>query len=349
MEEDSGLTRSISSTPSLTVKAQNSSTATNVPLKGTDLNVIVIDDQATATLTQSFHNDRDEAINAVYLFPVLAQSCIIDLRAVVGDVVYRGIVDVRDKIEDREEQFKAKGITTVKANYFNSHDDVLKLDIGNIQANQSIKVTVVFSIKLDMITQQAYKLVIPMVLLSRETQESAKEKYQKNYDKLEIEAKDKGIQHTVACTYDFKFKITIYKQSTQDVVFNCFTSYLMTDFIEELDKEKVVFTLKEVGSPNTDIELMFKRTAKQEGSIPDATKAVLARAVPYKGDYEYKSDVSLPWCAAATFIIRSNSKPSFIDRAKQQDQRTSLYTDDRLFCSRSETCHNEKCAPQTHL
>ena len=50
-----------------------------------------------------------------YLFPVMAQSCIINFQAELGNSVYLGTVELKKKVEERQKELHEAGIPTVTA------------------------------------------------------------------------------------------------------------------------------------------------------------------------------------------------------------------------------------------
>jgi hypothetical protein len=221
-----------------------------------------------------------------------------------------GKVDLKQKVEEKQQQLKEEGVTHTVVSHFKNHQDVLKVEIGNLGAGQTLKIMLTFSLKVERMTSTACKLFVPLVLLDRPS--IVNTSLQGAFSKKAAAVKyEDSIKSTLdAGTYTFSFKITIFKEAPQDVVLHCMSTFSNDDFTSKSDPEKIVFSLNKPTIPNTDIELLFKRVYQAQTADPEKVpNRILAQLVPYKGDYSLAgSSISVPWCASATFLIPPKSK-----------------------------------------
>src|SRR5262245_322848 len=79
------------------------------PLRHTDVKAEVTGFLARVTLTQEFHNPRDEKIEAVYLFPLPPRSAVDQLTMDVGGRVIRGEIKHREEAQRLFAQARTEG------------------------------------------------------------------------------------------------------------------------------------------------------------------------------------------------------------------------------------------------
>lgn len=281
----------------------------NIPLKHFDLTIKVLGELATTELEQVYTNDSAEPINVEYLFPVNAYSCLISFNAVTNDELFVGKIDLKQQVEEKQQKLKEEGMTHTVVSQFRDNQDVLKIEIGNLGAGQTLRINFVFSLKLERVTSSACKLFVPVVLLDRPTKVNSPTQAVMQKKNPGIKYED-SIKPTLdAGTYTFSFKIIIFKDAPQDILLHCMSTYSTDDFTAKPDPEKVVFTLNKPTIPNNDIELFFKRVNLiQEANPEKVPNRVIAQLVPFKGDYSLAgSEFSIPWCASATFMIPPRS------------------------------------------
>lgn len=288
----------------------------NIPLKHFDLTIRVLGELATTELEQYYTNDNDYPINVEYLFPVMEYSCLLDFTAVTNDEVFVGKVDLKAKVEEKQQQLKNEGLTHTVVSHFKDHQDILRIEIGNLGPRQTLRIKLTFSLKLERITSSACKLFVPVVLLDRPTKVNSSNQAVMS-KKAKMPKYEENIKTTLdGGTYTFTFKIIIFKDGPQDIALHCMTTYSNDDFTAKADAEKVMFSLNKPTIPNNDVELLFKRISEVQTANPDKIpNRIIAQLLPFKGDYSLVgSSATLPWCASATFIIPPKSR-SFLQQS----------------------------------
>ena len=131
------------------------------PLVHTDVEVEVAGMLALYTVEQQFDNPFDDALEAVYLFPLGDEAAVTDYQIVIGDRTIEGEIKTREEARKTYQEAKSRGHTAAlleqeKANVFSQH-------IANIAPRESIKVRFRYTEMLDY-ADNRYELAFPMVV-----------------------------------------------------------------------------------------------------------------------------------------------------------------------------------------
>src|SRR5262245_42445878 len=110
------------------------------PLRHTDVKAEVSGFLARVTLTQEFHNPRDEKIEAVYLFPLPPRSAVDQLTMDVGGRVIRGEIKRREEAQRLFAQARTEG--RVAALLDQERPNLFTQSVTNILPGASVKVTI---------------------------------------------------------------------------------------------------------------------------------------------------------------------------------------------------------------
>ncbi len=135
--------------------------AVGFPLKHTRVDIQVHGAVASGTVEQTFTNPFDEALEALYLFPLGADAAVHAYEIVVGDRTVKGSIATREKARKTYEEARSAGRTTglmaeEKANIFQQ-------SVANIPPRQTVVVRFRY-VELLAPKDGAYELVYPMVV-----------------------------------------------------------------------------------------------------------------------------------------------------------------------------------------
>ncbi|MEM9458442.1 MAG: VIT domain-containing protein [Myxococcota bacterium] len=132
-----------------------------LPLRHTAVTMEVTGFVARVQVTQTYRNDADVPIEAVYTFPLPENSAVDDMRIVIGDRTISADIETRDQARRIYQQARAAGQTTAlleqeRANIFTQQ-------VANIAPHEDIDVVIRYVQPLTYDAGQ-YELVFPMVV-----------------------------------------------------------------------------------------------------------------------------------------------------------------------------------------
>src|SRR3990167_8294437 len=138
-----------------------------VPLKNINYHVDIRGPIALVRLTQVYLNTTSSAINVTYEFPRTEESCFTRFEATFQDRTVLGQIKPKEQAKAEFEAHKAIGSTVAYAEMKNNEEDIMKIELGNFPANQSLTITFTYVEPLDLIASHFWKLVIPSTLTPR--------------------------------------------------------------------------------------------------------------------------------------------------------------------------------------
>ena len=131
------------------------------PLKHTDVKAEVSGFLARVTLTQEFHNPRDEKIEAVYHFPLPQRSAVDRLTMDVGGRVIRGEIKRREEAERLFAQARKEG--RVAALLDQERPNIFTQSVTSIPPGATVKVAISYVETLPY-EDGVYEFTFPMVV-----------------------------------------------------------------------------------------------------------------------------------------------------------------------------------------
>ena len=131
------------------------------PLKHTDVKAEVSGFMARVTLTQEFHNPRDEKIEAIYLFPLPQRSAVDQLTMEVGGRVIRGEIKRREEAQQLFARARTEG--RVAALLDQERPNLFTQAVTNIPPGATVKVTISYLENL-FYEDGAYEFTFPMTV-----------------------------------------------------------------------------------------------------------------------------------------------------------------------------------------
>ncbi|HEY0993673.1 MAG TPA: VIT domain-containing protein [Kofleriaceae bacterium] len=136
-------------------------TAIAFPLKHTDVQTKVSGMSAMYTVTQTFENPYDEAIDAVYVFPLGDGAAVTSYAIVIGDRTIAGEIKKRDEARAAYEEARAQGHTAALLEQ--EKRNIFRQRIANIAPHEAIKVRMQYIELLDYADGQ-YEIAFPLVV-----------------------------------------------------------------------------------------------------------------------------------------------------------------------------------------
>ena len=131
------------------------------PLKHTDVKADVTGPLARVTVTQEFQNPYSSPIEAVYIFPLPANSAVDDMTMLIGDRRVKAAIKPRDEAQKIYENAKQHGQTASLLNQ--ERPNIFTQAVANILPGQSIKIEIRYVENLSY-DDGTYRLTFPMVV-----------------------------------------------------------------------------------------------------------------------------------------------------------------------------------------
>ena len=131
------------------------------PLKHTDVQADVSGFIARVNVTQTFHNPKDEAIEAVYVFPLPHEAAVDEMTMVLGERKVVGVIKRREEARRIYEQALMQGQTAALLEQ--ERPNIFTQSVGNIAPGQEVKIEISYVdvLKYDM---GEYEFHFPMVV-----------------------------------------------------------------------------------------------------------------------------------------------------------------------------------------
>ncbi|MBK8510465.1 MAG: VWA domain-containing protein [Candidatus Competibacteraceae bacterium] len=143
------------------IEAQVDGKPVTFPLLKTDIDADVQGDLAAVTVTQTFANPLNQAVNATYLFPLNETAAVNAMTMEVGDERVQAKIQ---RIEEARATFKKAQSEGRSAALLTQHrPNMFTQDIANLMPGLPIKVTLKYAQTVPRV-DGAYELVVPLVV-----------------------------------------------------------------------------------------------------------------------------------------------------------------------------------------
>ncbi len=140
--------------------------AQELPLKHTDVRATITGLIAEVEVEQTYRNDRDEPIEAIYTFPLPENSGVRDMEIVIGDRTIKAEVKKRAEARRTYEQARARGNTAALLEQ--ERTNIFTQSVANIAPKEDIRVVIRYVQDISYDAGQ-YEFVFPMVVGPRYT------------------------------------------------------------------------------------------------------------------------------------------------------------------------------------
>jgi Ca-activated chloride channel family protein len=139
-------------------------TGTPIPLRGVDFQVVIRDMGAQVTVSQHFHNEESNPIEAVYSFPLPESAAICGFEVRLGERVITG------RVEEKETAFAQydEAIREGHGAYLVDQDrpNIFTISVGNLLPQQSVVIRISYVQELEMQADRG-RFVIPTTISPR--------------------------------------------------------------------------------------------------------------------------------------------------------------------------------------
>ncbi len=132
-----------------------------LPLKSTEANVNIAGVISDVLITQTYKNEGDNTLEAIYVFPASTRAAIYSMKMTIGEREIIAVIQEKDKARQNYEQAKAEGKTT---SLLEQHrPNVFQMNVANILPGDIIKVEMSYT-ELLIPEDGIYKFVYPTVV-----------------------------------------------------------------------------------------------------------------------------------------------------------------------------------------
>jgi Ca-activated chloride channel homolog len=136
-------------------------TAIAFPLRHTDVQTKISGMSAMYTVTQTFENPYDEAIDAVYVFPLGDEAAVTSYAIVIGERTVAGEIKKKDEARAAYEEARSQGHTAALLEQ--EKRNIFRQRIANIAPHETIKVRMQY-IELLGYADGQYEIAFPLVV-----------------------------------------------------------------------------------------------------------------------------------------------------------------------------------------
>lgn len=136
-----------------------------LPLAGVKIAARVADRVAQVTMEQSFRNPFDEALEAVYIFPLAGGCAVGAFEMKVGDRVIKGVVKERGEARQAYQEAVKQGKRAALLEQ--DRDDVFTVQVGNLPPGETVAVKISYAERLPFFDDGATELRLPLVVAPR--------------------------------------------------------------------------------------------------------------------------------------------------------------------------------------
>src|SRR5262245_51244467 len=136
-----------------------------LPLEKVDLRAKVAGQVAEVKILQTFHNPYQEALEAVYIFPISGGSAVSNFQMKIGSRTLRGVIE--ERAEARRQYQKALEEGKRAGLLEQERDDVFTIQVGNLPPNEEVTVEITYSERLPFFENGNTELRLPLVVAPR--------------------------------------------------------------------------------------------------------------------------------------------------------------------------------------
>jgi hypothetical protein len=139
----------------------------SIPLKSLELKGTILNSTAKFEYKQVFENDTSSPIECVYKFPTDRYFAVTGLRMKSADKEINAVIMEKEEAKNKYDDAVAAGDTAVKMNFDEKLPDIIELNVGQIQANSTVEITVSIVSELEVVIPGHYTFVFPLEFVPR--------------------------------------------------------------------------------------------------------------------------------------------------------------------------------------
>ncbi|KAG9280765.1 von Willebrand factor A domain-containing protein 5A-like isoform X9 [Astyanax mexicanus] len=138
-----------------------------VPLKSIEVDLQVQGHVATVSSTLQYTNEEQSPLEALFVFPLPAESALCHFSAKIGDQETVAKVQEKEKAKDEYDDAIASGQQAFLLEESDESEDVFKLSVGSLPPGQSAAVTFIYVTELSVQADHSLRFCLPAVLNPR--------------------------------------------------------------------------------------------------------------------------------------------------------------------------------------
>ena len=138
-----------------------------LPLTSIQLKGEIANSTASISYTQVFKNALTSPIECIYKFPSDYTFAVVGLTVKIADKTIEAEIEEKKKAEQKYDDAIAAGHTAVKLNYDEKLPDIIELNIGQLQPEDTAEVTVRIVWELDVIKHGFFSFIFPLEFFPR--------------------------------------------------------------------------------------------------------------------------------------------------------------------------------------
>uniref|UniRef100_A0A3B1J9P5 von Willebrand factor A domain containing 5A n=1 Tax=Astyanax mexicanus TaxID=7994 RepID=A0A3B1J9P5_ASTMX len=138
-----------------------------VPLKSIEVELQVQGHVATVSSTLQYTNEEQSPLEALFVFPLPAESALCHFSAKIGDQETVAKVQEKEKAKDEYDDAIASGQQAFLLEESDESEDVFKLSVGSLPPGQSAAVTFIYVTELSVQADHSLRFCLPAVLNPR--------------------------------------------------------------------------------------------------------------------------------------------------------------------------------------
>ncbi|HEY7160380.1 MAG TPA: VIT domain-containing protein [Acidobacteriota bacterium] len=136
-----------------------------LPLAKVDLQAKVAGQVAEVKILQTFRNPYQEALEAIYIFPISGGSAVSNFQMKIGSRTLRGVVEERAEARRQYQQALEEG---KRAGLLEQErDDVFTIQVGNLPPGEEVTIEISYSERLPFFDDGNTELRLPLVVAPR--------------------------------------------------------------------------------------------------------------------------------------------------------------------------------------
>jgi Ca-activated chloride channel homolog len=145
----------------LNIIEPDGTSSTGCPLEHTSVKAEISGFVSRVTVTQVFHNPRQDKIEAIYTFPLPGDAAVDDMLMKVGDRVVRGDIKKREEARRIYEQARDRG--QVASLLDQERPNIFTQSVANIMPGSKVEITIKY-VEMLPYDDGSFKFVFPMVV-----------------------------------------------------------------------------------------------------------------------------------------------------------------------------------------
>lgn len=142
---------------------------TVVPLASIKYEVMINGGLANVNLIQEYRNQTSQDMNVNYQFPINEKVVFSEMEAIFRGNKIKGLIKEKEQAKQEFEHHKRQGHTVAYAEQLEDTTDIMRVELGNLPANEVLKICFRYIVRLDVVSDIYWGFRIPSTLTPRYT------------------------------------------------------------------------------------------------------------------------------------------------------------------------------------